>query len=95
MAEQQLIIDKSEASRIKAEIAVTEARIAKYLHLLADPDIDSLGRKAICRQLSGMEAKQIDLRAARDAVGDKMAQNIADLAQPIREAFGEAKGAGV
>ena len=49
MAEQQLVIDKSEASRITAEIAETEARIAKYLHLLADANIDRVGRKVISR----------------------------------------------
>jgi 2-oxo-4-hydroxy-4-carboxy--5-ureidoimidazoline (OHCU) decarboxylase len=80
---------RSDAARLRQDIADIDRQTAQLVHLLTDPDIDALAKKSISRQLGTAEAHREQLQAAMDQTRD---DNTADrLVTIIQGVLADAK----
>ncbi len=93
LAEEQIAGHREQAGRLKIEIAELDSQIGDYLRLLVDRDIEALTKKAISGKIAAAQAKQDQVRAALDHVGEQTAQSAGAMASACRAAFSEAREA--
>lgn len=91
MAREALELNRSQSTRLKAEIAEADTFVANLTRLLVDRDIEAGAKKAVARQLSEQEAKRDELRKALEAVAVQAVDDMDDLMADCRQALLEAK----
>lgn len=91
MAAEALESNRTESSRLKAEIAEADKMLAGLTRVLVDPEIEPLAKRSISRQIAECEEKREGLRQALEGVAVQAVDDMDDLMADCRQAFLEAK----
>jgi DNA invertase Pin-like site-specific DNA recombinase len=91
LAERELDSSKAEANRIKSQLGELDSEIASLTRLLTDPQMEAGARKAVIRQIGGLESRRERLHDASAAVLDGAGKTIGRVKQAVKQAFAEAK----
>ncbi len=91
LARESLDLNRSESTRLKAEIAEIDKHLTSLARVLVDPEIEAAAKRSIFRQIAAHETKREELTKALGTVAADAVTDMDDLLADCRQAFLEAK----
>ena len=82
---------REDAQQIRAQLAELDRKASAMMRLLIDPDIETLAKKAVFRQLGELEMERERLQKILVQTSERAGDDAEHLADAIRQAMKEAR----